>query len=204
MFFKIFVQQSTTFSFILEGLLNERAIVNNTNLPKLCSTMVHEILHILCIGAHPNQNFGWGSPKLGLVSDMTSKGAGWLYTGKQNSKAVGFYRDIYCNNEKVMGIPIEDDDGFLGHFEEGYDNEGNFGIRVIDGVHYYPTPFEIMSTYHTDVSFTSPITLGVLEDYGYEINWNNEEIVAAINIQVERANQLNGRSLGEVVTEYFS
>ena len=61
-----------------------------------------------------------------------------------------------------------------------------------------------MSTYHTDVSFTSPITLGVLEDYGYEINWNNEEIVAAINIQVERANQLNGRSLGEVVTEYFS
>ena len=92
----------------------------------------------------------------------------------------------------------------MGHFEEGYDNEGNFGIRVIDGVNYYPTPFEIMSTYHTDVSFTSPITLGVLEDYGYEIDWNNKEIVAGTNIQIERANQLNGKSLGKAVSEYFS
>ncbi len=188
----------------LPDLLNERMILNNTNLPKLCSTMLHEMLHILCIGIHPNRNFGWGSSKLGLVTDMTSKGAGWLYTGKSNSKAVSFYRDIYCKNENVMGIPIEDDDGFLGHFEEGYDNEGNFGIRIIDGVEYYPLPFEIMSTYHTNISFTSPITLGILEDYGYEINWNNEEIVAATNIQVERANQLNGKSLGKAVSEYFS
>ena len=188
----------------LDSLLNERMILNNTNLPKLCSTMIHEMLHILCIGVHPNSKFGWSSPELGLVSDMTNKGAGWLYTGKSNSKAVSFYRDIYCKNEKVMGIPIEDDDGYLGHLEEGYDNDGNFGIRVIDGVEYYPLPFEIMSTYHTNISFTSPITLGILEDYGYEINWNNEEIVAATNIQVERANQLNGKALGKAVSEYFS
>ena len=93
---------------------------------------------------------------------------------------------------------------FLGHFEEGYDNQGNFGIRNIDGVEYYPMPFEIMSTYHTDISFTSPITIGVLEDYGYEIDWNNEEINKAINIQVTRANSLNGKSLGKAVSEYFS
>ena len=188
----------------INGLLNERAILNDSNLPKLCSIMVHEMLHILCIGQHPNSNFGWGSQKLGLVTDMTSKNGGWLYTGKADSKAINFYKHIYCNNDKVIGIPIEDDDGFLGHFEEGYDNQGNFGIRNIDGVEYYPMPFEIMSTYHTDISFTSPITIGVLEDYGYEIDWNNEEINKAINIQVERANSLNGKSLGKAVSEYFS
>ena len=114
------------------------------------------------------------------------------------------FASIYCNNKNVVGIPIEDDDGFLGHFEEGYDNQGNFGIRIIDNVEYYPVPFEIMSTYHTNVSFTSPITIGVLEDYGYEINWEDKEIVAAIDIQVNRSNQLNGKSLGKAVSEYFS
>ena len=58
------------------------------------------------------------------------------------------------DSDKVVGIPIEDDDGFLGHFEEGYDNNGNFGIRIINNEEYYPMPFEIMSTYHTDLSFT--------------------------------------------------
>ena len=61
-----------------------------------------------------------------------------------------------------------------------------------------------MSTHHTDISFTSPITIGVLEDYGYEIDWNNEEINKAINIQVTRANSLNEKSLGKAVSEYFS
>ena len=69
----------------LQGLLSDRSLVNNTNLPKLCAIMVHEMLHILCIGQHPNSNFGWASPKLNLVSKTDS---GWLYTGKENSKAL--------------------------------------------------------------------------------------------------------------------
>jgi hypothetical protein len=163
--------------------------------------MVHEMLHILCIGQHPNLNFGWASPKLNLVTKTNS--GDWLYTGKENSKAVEFYK-YYCNCQNIKGIPIEDDDDFLGHFEEGYDNNGNFGIRVIDNVEYYPIPFEIMSTYHTDISFTSPLTLGVLEDYGYEIDWTNDEIRSAIDIQEERVKQLNGTSLGKAISEYFS
>ena len=54
------------------------------------------MLHTLCIGVHPNSKFGWSRL---LVSDMTNKRAGWLYTGKSNSKG-SFYRDIYCKRKK--------------------------------------------------------------------------------------------------------
>ena len=189
---------------VINSLLNEPAILNNNKVPKLYTTIIHELLHILCIGIHPNLSFGWGSPKLGLVSDMTSMNAGWLYTGKHGSKAVSFYRDVYCNNSNVVGIPIEDDDGYLGHLEEGYDNDGNFGIRTINGIEHYPVPFEIMSTYHSDISFTSPITFGILEDYGYEIDWNNKELLSAINIQKEKASAFTESSLGKAISDYFS
>ena len=189
---------------VINSLLNEPAILNNNKVPKLYTTIIHELLHILCIGIHPNSSFGWGSPKLGLVSDMTSMNAGWLYTGKHGSKAVSFYRDVYCNNSNVVGIPIEDDDGYLGHLEEGYDNDGNFGIRTINGIEHYPVPFEIMSTYHSDISFTSPITFGILEDYGYEIDWNNKELLSAINIQKEKASAFTESSLGKAISDYFS
>ena len=189
---------------VIDSLLNEPAIMNNNKVPKLFTTIIHELLHILCIGIHPNLNFGWGSPKLGLVSDMTSMNAGWLYTGKHGSKAVSFYRDVYCNNSNIIGIPIEDDDGYLGHLEEGYDNDGNFGIRTINGIEHYPVPFEIMSTYHSNISFTSPITFGILEDYGYEIDWNNKELVSAINIQKEKASAFTESSLGKAIADYFS
>ena len=189
---------------VINSLLNEPAIMNNIKVPKLYTTIIHELLHILCIGIHPNSSFGWGSPKLGLVSDMTSMNAGWLYTGKHGSKAVSFYRDIYCNNSNVIGIPIEDDDGYLGHLEEGYDNNGNFNIRTINGIEHYPVPFEIMSTYHSNISFTSPITFGILEDYGYEIDWTNEQLISAINIQKERAQTVTESSLGKAISNYFS
>ena len=187
----------------INRLLYEPAKLNDTLVTKLYLVIFHEILHILCIGVHPNPNYGWGAPKLGLVGNYNDKNGGWLYTGKENSKALSFYK-FYCGNNDIKGIPTEDDDDFIGHFEEGYDNNGNFGIRVMNGIEYYPIPFEIMSTYHTDVSFTSPITLGVLEDYGYEINWTNEEIVTATNIQVERANQLDNIPLGKAISQYFS
>ena len=64
-----------------------------------------------------------GFTKLGLVNLTCGKNSGWLYTGKVDSKAINFYKHIYCNNDTI-GIPIEDD-GILGHFEEGYDNQGN-------------------------------------------------------------------------------
>ena len=188
----------------INRLLYEPAKLNDTLVTKLYLVIFHEILHILCVGVHPNPNYGWGAPKLGLVGNYNNKNGGWLYTGKPDSKAVKFYRETYCDNMNIEGIPIEDDDDILGHLEEGYDNEGNFVVRNIDGNKYYPVPFEIMSTYHTPISFTSPITMGILEDYGYFINWNNKELIAARNILESKRDTLGDMSLGEAITKSFS
>ena len=77
-------------------------------------------------------------------------------------------------------------------------------MRNIDGNKYYPVPFEIMSTYHTPISFTSPITIGILEDYGYVINWDNKELIAARNILESKRDTLGSMSLGEAITKSFS
>ena len=46
--------------------------------------------------------------------------------------------------------------------------------------------------------------MGILEDYGYSINWENEDIVAASNIlKNKKASLLPNQSVGGEITKYF-
>lgn len=150
------------------------------------------------------RNTGWGKQELGLVKDYTHKNGGYMYVGKPESKAIKFYKEVYCKNNNVLGIPIEDDDGVIGHLEEGFDNEGNFEVRVIDGIEHYPVPYEIMSTYHTTLSVTSPLSIGILEDYGFVINWDHQELKLAEEIFINKNIELKDKSAGQAITEYYS
>ena len=46
--------------------------------------------------------------------------------------------------------------------------------------------------------------MGILEDYGYVINWNNKELIAARNILESKRDTLGNMSLGEAITKSFS
>ena len=95
----------------------------------------------------------------------------------------------------ITGIPVEDDFGagtVNSHFEEGYDDDAEHNFTNLEyvydgeGVQHPTIPRDIMTGFiEMDVNEISGITLGVLEDVGYYVNYGSQYCVYAVHLQFE-------------------
>lgn len=144
--------------------------------------LLHEVFHILGL-------VGVGSPGETFINKQLN-----IYTGENGNKQyknllqenmidgkIIFNTDILNESDisNIVGIPIENNFGegtAHGHFEEGY-NETNHEVRYINEI-FHPTLMnEIMSGFLDDHNYLTPLTLGVLEDLGFSVNYNSEYVV---------------------------
>ena len=139
----------------------------STNLP----VILHEILHILGMV---------GIDDLGY-SQLASGTPPYVYTGP---KGVEKYKELLVANGLSNAnnlenyIPIEDSfgSGTIGsHFEEGADESG-LQTRTINGNVYPSIPNEIMTGYLGANTYITPVSLGVLEDSGFTVNYSSSQI----------------------------
>lgn len=135
---------------------------------KLHYTVLHEIGHILGIGAFWDKTFN--SAPVNSYKNKNNQNI-LLYQGENALKE---YRNYY-KNENLIGIPIEDDGGYGTknvHPEETID-EHKFNINGVDISHpglYH----ELMTGWnnHTTLTPLSRITIGFLDDLGYKVNYD--------------------------------
>jgi hypothetical protein len=130
--------------------------------------LLHEIGHILGIGSF------WKYRDAPMVSYIVDNKLKYYYTGVN---ALREYNALYQTDasSSLVGIPIEDDGGsgtkFV-HPEEGEDASAN--QVLINGITHYGLGNELMTGWvdaSPSVIPLSRITLGFLEDIGFEVNY---------------------------------
>tara|TARA_B100001093_G_scaffold439901_1_gene440128 strand:+ start:827 stop:1585 length:759 start_codon:yes stop_codon:yes gene_type:complete len=147
-----------------QGLIN---ISNNEII------LIHELFHILGIGISNKwyQNLRYNNNYL-------------FYIGKNglNNYKNMLKNNFFVNTSNILGIPIENvgmlnDGTFAAHLKEGfYTNPKLYFDYVYDtnNVSYPILPREIMTGYlNMGENFISNITLGILEDLGYFVNYSS-------------------------------
>jgi hypothetical protein len=147
----------------------------NNGYSQLYYTALHEIGHVLGIGPL------WSSPNIISSIPRTQYEENgqtkYYYTGQY---ALTEYKSYFPSNisQSWIGIPIEDD-GEQGtqnvHPEEGDVNNGSISLetRTINGVIYYGLNDELMTGW-SEQSVEMPlsrVTLGFLQDIGYNVNY---------------------------------
>ena len=151
--------------------------------------LVHEIIHILGIGTNYN---AWYNNLVNSPANGERK----FYTG---TNAVREYKTILTTNgysyTTITGIPVEDDFGagtVNSHFEEGLDDDANYNMTndefVYDGsgIQHPVIPKDIMTGFiDADINNISGITLGVLEDIGYFVNYDSLYCTYNVYLQFE-------------------
>ncbi len=149
----------------------------NNNLHKTAINvivLIHEILHILGIGTHPN---GWH----GNIGNSFYTG---IFGFQEYKKLL---QDIGYDITGLSGIPIENHFGSgtqHAHFEEGLYENFTPEIRKNSNNIIHPSiPTEIMSGFLDDIytsnndpwysNYISKISLGVLQDIGFGVNYDS-------------------------------
>ena len=153
--------------------LNDKSV--NMNVPVL----IHEILHVFgLVGIGDGASFANGD------NDNPPN----VYTG---TNGVIQYKNVLEANSKstanINYVPMEDDFGSgtkMSHFEEGEDSDVNgnytgYETREINGTIYPVLRNELMSGFlNTGDNYLTPMTLGLLEDLGYEVNYDSQHVVS--------------------------
>ncbi len=129
--------------------------------------LVHEIIHILGVGSSVH---------------FFNNIEGDFYLGENGVKQ---YRIILANNnyeryKEINKVAIENSfgAGTIGsHFEEGLDNDDNTEFIIEDGLEYPSVPNEIMTGFiNVGFNFLSLMTLGVLEDIGWTVDYSSSYV----------------------------
>jgi len=152
-----------------ENKMNDIVTLNDVEYPILSVVLIHEILHI------------FGLVGLGLYGFIYIRGEHDtppnVYTGKHG---VTQYTHVLSENQikvdNIKYLPIENDfeDGTVRtHLEEGTDDEYKSEKRYINDVHYPVITNEIMTGFINRHNYITPITLGMLEDLGFTVNYKS-------------------------------
>ena len=157
-----------------EIILNEKAIdnivtLNDVEYPILSVVLIHEILHI------------FGLVGLGMYGFIYIRGEHDtppnVYTGQLG---IIQYKDVLQENEidsqNIEFLPIENDfeEGTVRtHLEEGKDGDYDLEKRYINDTHYPVITNEIMTGFINRHNYITPITLGILEDLGFTVNYDS-------------------------------
>lgn len=135
--------------------------IRNDGNSTLYYVVLHEIGHVLGIGVWWN-HFNFVTDYTNF-NNVTKK----YYNG---TNALREYRN-YMQNQTLTGIPIEDDGGE--GTKDSHAEEGN-NIRKIDGQIHGGLNKELMTGYADDTPDILPlsrITIGMLEDLGFTVNY---------------------------------
>ena len=160
---------------ILNSRLGATTLLNNMRVNEKIPILIHEILHILGVGV--------GSTWNNSVSN-------YYYTG---TNGVLQYKTLlqelnYPYYEDIVKVPIENNFGSgtqNSHFEEGLKgdsfNNSSYESRVDNGVCYPHFRKEMMTgLLQTDKTVLTRMTLGVLEDLGYTVDYNSPYVSNSI------------------------
>ena len=138
------------------------------------SIILHEFLHTMGI-------VGGGSPSYKYILGKTDEPPN-VYTGPNGIEQ---YRNVLQRNQKditnIRYLPIEDDfgDGTAGsHLEEGLHEDKSNEYRVIDGTPYPVIVNEIMTGFLDKRNYLTPITLGLLQDIGFTVNYSSQYVTS--------------------------
>ena len=131
--------------------------------------LIHEILHIF--GAIGIGKYGYSYIR-GEHNIPPN-----VYIGKHGiDQYKNVLRENGINTNKIGYLPIEDDfeEGTARtHLEEGKDSDYEPEKRYINNTHYPVITNEIMTGFINKHNYITPITLGLLEDLGFEVNYDS-------------------------------
>jgi len=158
---------------------NKKQHINNVLYNTNVTVILHEMLHVLGIGAGTD----WEENINDDVGDPPS-----VYHGE---KGVGMYKKILLEKGYTTTLedylPIENNFGYGtegAHLEEGKKPLWTNETRKINDIIYPSFPYEIMTGWINNQSYISSITLGVLEDLGFEVNYESKYINNTLEYQL--------------------
>lgn len=143
--------------------------LNDVDYNMLSVVLIHEIFHILGVV---------GTSVFGVRLIQGEKGVPPnVYIGRHGTEK---YKEVLrvngLDNENITYLPIENNFGEgtqRTHLEEGFDENNKIEKRYINDV-YYPVPVnEIMTGFINKYNYITPITLGILSDYGFNVNYES-------------------------------
>ena len=160
---------------ILNSRLSQYTYLNDMYLSEKVPILIHEILHILGVG---------------VGSTWNNNVSNFYYTG---TNGVLQYKTLlqetnYPYYQDVVKVPVENNFGSgtqNSHFEEGLQgdsfNDSTSESRVDAGVCYPHFQKEMMTgLLQTDRTVLTRMTLGVLEDLGYTVNYDSPYVSNSI------------------------
>ena len=171
--------------------INPDGLLVNSHLNNIsfCSTIgiiIHEIFHIFGIGGSEYWNNN--------VSDNQYNGL----------KGVEKYKELLSINgydpTEIKFLPLEDDFGngtASSHIEEGLNSDFSSEVKKIDNVIYPSFPSELMTGFlgyldensnYVDNTDITIISLGLLEDLGFKLNYQSEYINNNVTYNITRSN----------------
>jgi hypothetical protein len=135
------------------------------------TTILHEMGHILGIGSL----WIWDTdPSTRPISDD-----GLWYFGEHALREYKYYYEQSGGNpDDIYGIPIENDGGggtAYGHSEEGDHRHISANNRYYNGVLHPGLGSELMTGWSDGGNELSRITIGFLEDLGYNVNYDEAD-----------------------------
>ena len=150
-----------------ENKMADLVLLNDVDYNMLSVVLIHEILHIL--GMIGMDGFGLVQGEEGIPQNV--------YIGKHG---IEHYKSVLGENgfdtANIYYLPIENNFGEgtqRTHLEEGFDGNNETEKRYINEV-YYPVPTnEIMTGFINKYNYITPITLGILEDYGFNVDYDS-------------------------------
>jgi hypothetical protein len=152
-----------------EKKMADLVLLNDVDYNLLSVVLIHEILHILGVV---------GTNVFGVRLTQGEEGVpANVYIGKHGIER---YKSVLhangLDNTHIVYLPIENNFGEgtqRTHLEEGFDDDNKVEKRYINDV-YYPVPTnELMTGFINKYNYITPITLGILEDYGFTVNYDS-------------------------------
>lgn len=136
--------------------------------------LLHEVLHTVGLIGGSQSTYKYVNNKFDSPPSV--------YTGP--NAIVQYINVLKSNNKDITGIiylPLEDDfgDGTEdSHLEEGMDEDDSIEPRIIDGILYPIIPNEIMTGFLGRSNYITPITLGLLQDAGFTVNYSSQYVMS--------------------------
>jgi hypothetical protein len=157
--------------------------LNNTNFDKtsflndisfdlnVC-VLLHEILHVTGL---------IGSSRSHIYIHDKDDSPPNVYTGPKGlEQYIKLLQSFQVDTSNMHYLPLENDFGDgteNSHLEEGIDSDYNREHRIIDGTTYPSFSNEIMTGMLGSYNYITPITLGLLEDMDFTVNYGSQYVL---------------------------
>ena len=170
-------------------VISMKSDVRDTGKTEYYYVLLHEVGHVLGIGTF------WGQNDAPIVSYQEDGLTKYFYTGQHAVREYKRHLSPIAND--IVGIPIEDN-GSAGtinvHPEEGNEGHVSKDKRYINGVFHPGLDTELMTGWMEGTPQSTPlsrITLGFLEDIGFNVNYNLADYYRPMTNWLDLSNNAN-------------